>query len=240
LVTVDRPAKTGDFAQIDLVATIDGVEVDNATAISYEVGSGELLEGIDEALTLALENRPHRSSSARGEHEPEALVAVTITAVKERSPRVDDDFAQISSELTRLPIEGRSQKPGCTSETLGQLEAALGARPFSRWSKSDSNEVQRHLEGEDRLDDDEHRAKVTASSEKTFRTQILLDEVAEREDVKVSQDELTQYLVHSAAQYGMEPQEFVTALDQNGQIPAMVGEIARNKALAIILTVQKY
>jgi trigger factor len=50
LVTVDRPAKTGDFAQLDLVATIDGAEVDKATGISYEVGSGELLEGIDEAI----------------------------------------------------------------------------------------------------------------------------------------------------------------------------------------------
>ncbi|HZW40868.1 MAG TPA: trigger factor, partial [Agromyces sp.] len=97
------------------------------------------------------------------------------------------------------------------------------------------DEVHRHLESENRLEDDEHRAEVAESSEKAFKTQILLDSIAEAEKVQVSQDELTQYLVQGAAQYGMDPNEFVQALSQNGQIPAMVGEVARNKALAIAL-----
>ena len=50
LVTVDRPAAKGDFVELDLVATIDGTEIDRAEGVSYEVGSGELLEGIDEAI----------------------------------------------------------------------------------------------------------------------------------------------------------------------------------------------
>jgi trigger factor len=33
----------------------------------------------------------------------------------------------------------------------------------------------------------------------------------------------------------MEPGEFIQVLDQNGQIPAMVGEVARNKAIAVVL-----
>ena len=98
------------------------------------------------------------------------------------------------------------------------------------------DEVHRHLEQENRLEDDEHRAEVNESSEKAFRNQILLDAIAEKEEVKVSQDELTQYLIQGAAQYGMEPGEFVQVLDQNGQIPAMVGEVARNKALAVVLS----
>ena len=97
------------------------------------------------------------------------------------------------------------------------------------------DEVHRHLESEGRLEDDEHRAEVTESSTKAFKTQIVLDAIAEAEKVQVSQDELTQYLVQGAAQYGMDPNEFVQVLSQNGQIPAMVGEVARNKALAIAL-----
>jgi trigger factor len=80
-----------------------------------------------------------------------------------------------------------------------------------------------------------HRAEVAESSEKTFRSQILIDSIAEAEEVKVSQDELTQYLIQSAAQYGMEPGEFIKVLDENGQIPAMIGEVARGKTLALIL-----
>ncbi len=95
--------------------------------------------------------------------------------------------------------------------------------------------MHRHLESEGRLEDDEHRAEVTESSTKAFKTQIVLDAIAEAEKVQVSQDELTQYLVQGAAQYGMDPNEFVQVLSQNGQIPAMVGEVARNKALAIAL-----
>ncbi len=53
LVPVDRPAASGDFVELDLVAAIDGAEIDRAEGVSYEVGSGELLEGIDDAHRLA-------------------------------------------------------------------------------------------------------------------------------------------------------------------------------------------
>src|SRR5690606_19308483 len=83
--------------------------------------------------------------------------------------------------------------------------------------------------------DDEHRAEVTEASEKQFRTQVLLDTIAENADVQVSQEELSQYLIQSAAQYGMSPQDFVEALQSSNQLPALAGEVARNKALAVAL-----
>ena len=248
LVTVDRPAKTGDFAQLDLVATIDGAEVDKATGISYEVGSGELLEGIDEALDSlsAGESTTFEAPLLGGDHAgSDALVSVSLLAVKERElPEADDDFAQIASEFDTLDeLKADLKNTVAKQKAFGQASAARTKLVETLLEKVDvavppaliEDEVHRHLENENRLEDDEHRAEVTASSESTFRTQILLDAVAEKEQVKVGQDELTQYLVQSAAQYGMEPNEFVQALDQSGQIPAMVGEVARNKALAILL-----
>ncbi|PPF62812.1 trigger factor [Clavibacter michiganensis] len=248
LVTVDRPAKKGDFAQLDLVATIDGAEVDKATGISYEVGSGELLEGIDEALDSlsAGESTTFEAPLLGGDHAgSDALVSVSLLAVKERElPEADDDFAQIASEFDTLDeLKADLKNTVAKQKAFGQASAARTKLVETLLEKVDvavppaliEDEVHRHLEGENRLEDDEHRAEVTASSESTFRTQILLDAVAEKEQVKVGQDELTQYLVQSAAQYGMEPNEFVQALDQSGQIPAMVGEVARNKALAILL-----
>ena len=248
LVTVDRPAKTGDFAQLDLVATIDGAEVDKATGISYEVGSGELLEGIDEALDSlsAGESTTFEAPLLGGDHAgSDALVSVSLLAVKERElPEADDDFAQIASEFDTLDeLKADLKNTVAKQKAFGQASAARTKLVETLLEKVDvavppaliEDEVHRHLENENRLEDDEHRAEVTASSESTFRTQILLDAVAEQEKVKVGQDELTQYLVQSAAQYGMEPNEFVQALDQSGQIPAMVGEVARNKALAILL-----
>jgi trigger factor len=96
-------------------------------------------------------------------------------------------------------------------------------------------EVNRHLEAEDRLDDDEHRAEVTIEATDALRRQILLDTLAEKLAVKVSQAELVDYLVGASRRYGMDPNTFISTLDQQGQIPAMVGEVARGKALAVAL-----
>jgi trigger factor len=248
LVTVNRPAKSGDFAQLDLVATIGDEEVDTATNISYEIGSGELIEGIDEALEglSAGEDTTFESTLLGGDNEGEkALIAVTLLAVKERElPEADDDFAQIASQFDtigelRTDIRAQVEKSkgfGQGAEARDQIVDKLTELvdiPVPQALIDD--EVKRHLENENRVGDEVHGKEVAESSEKTFRAQILLDAIAEKEEVKVSQDELTQYLVQASAQYGMEPGEFIKVLDENGQIPAMIGEVARAKTLAVIL-----
>ncbi|TWX37284.1 trigger factor [Frigoribacterium sp. ACAM 257] len=252
LVTVDRPATTGDFVQIDLTATIGDDTVDTAQGVSYELGSGELIEGIDEALEslTADESTTFESKLLGGDREGEtAQIAVTVTAVKERElPEADDDFAQIASQFDTIDeLKGDLREQLAKSKTFGQgaqardqvVEKLLESVEIPVPEKLVEDEVHRHLEQENRLEDAEHRTEVTESSEKAFRNQILLDAIAEKEEVKVEQDELTQYLIQGAAQYGMEPGEFIKVLDQNGQIPAMVGEVARSKALAVVLSKAK-
>ncbi|MGB4134982.1 MAG: trigger factor [Microbacterium sp.] len=248
LIPVDRPAAQGDFVELDLVATIDGTEIDRADGVSYEVGSGELLEGIDEAIDslTAGEDTTFRSKLVGGDHAgEEAEVAVTVKAVKERElPEADDDFAQMASEFDTIAelrdslaeqvaqqgvfAQGSAARDQLIETLLEKIEIPVPAQLIE-------DEVHNHLESEGRLEDDEHRAEVAEASEKQFRTQVLLDTIAEGSDVQVSQEELSQYLVQSAAQYGMAPQEFVEALQSQNQLPALVGEVARNKALAIAL-----
>jgi len=248
LVPVDRPAAKGDFVELDLVATIDGAEIDRAEGVSYEIGSGELLEGIDDAIEslTAGEDTTFRSALVGGDHAgSEAEVSVTVKAVKERElPEADDDFAQIASEFDTIAelreslaervaqqgvfTQGSAARDKLVETLLEQIEIPVPPQLIE-------DEVHNHLEGEGRLEDDVHRAEVTEASEKQFRTQVLLDTIAEQADVQVSQEELSQYLIQSAAQYGMAPQEFVEALQSSNQLPALVGEVARNKALAIAL-----
>ncbi|WP_460795047.1 trigger factor [Microbacterium sp. GXF0217] len=248
LIPVDRPAAKGDFVELDLVATIDGAEIDRAEGVSYEVGSGELLEGIDDAIEslTAGEDTTFRSKLVGGDHAgSEAEVSVSVKAVKERElPEADDDFAQIASEFDtiaelRASVAERVSQQGVFTQGSAArdqlVEALLEKIEIPVPPQLIEDEVHNHLESENRLEDDEHRAEVTEASEKQFRTQVLLDTIAEQADVQVSQDELTQYLIQSAAQYGMAPQEFVEALQSSNQIPALVGEVARNKALAIAL-----
>ncbi|WP_460802337.1 trigger factor [Microbacterium sp. GXF6406] len=248
LIPVDRPAAKGDFVELDLVATIDGAEIDRAEGVSYELGSGELLEGIDDAVEslTAGEDTTFRSKLVGGDHAgSEAEVAVSVKGVKERElPEADDDFAQIASEFDtiaelRASLTERVNEQGVFAQGSAArdqlIETLLEKIEIPVPPQLIEDEVNNHLEGENRLEDDEHRAEVTEASEKQFRTQVLLDTIAEQADVQVSQEELSQYLIQSAAQYGMAPQEFVQALQSSNQLPALVGEVARNKALAIAL-----
>ncbi|MCF8548576.1 MAG: trigger factor [Pontimonas sp.] len=249
LVTVDRPAKTGDFVQIDLVAKIGDSTIDSASSISYEIGSGQLIDGIDEALdTLtAGEITTFESKLLGGDREGEtALIEVTVLSVKERElPEADDDFAQIASQFDtikelREDLKKQAERKGMfgqAQEARDKLvEKMIGEVTMPLPQGVVDAEVHRHLEQEGRLEDDKHRAEVVESTEKSLRTQLLLDALVEALEVQVSQDELTQYLIQSAGQYGMEPSEFIQSLDQNGQIPSMVGEVARSKSLSVALT----
>ena len=103
LKSVDRKARTGDFVTIGLRAVIDGEEVDSASGVSYEIGKGNMLQGLDAALEglKAGESAVFTTTLAGGEHEgEEAAVTVDVEAVKQRElPEVDDDFASIASEF---------------------------------------------------------------------------------------------------------------------------------------------
>ena len=248
LVTVDRPISSGDFVQIDLTASIGGNTIDSASSISYEVGSGQLIDGVDEALdTLtAGESATFESKLLGGDHEGEmAQIDVTVLAVKERQlPDADDEFAQIASQFdTIAELKEDLKKEVERKGRMAQAQAARSALVDKLVSDVSMPvpegvvevEVTRHLEQEGRLDDAEHRKEVIESTEKSFRTQFVLDKLSDTLGVQVSQDELTSYLMQAAASYGMEPGEFIQNVDRAGQIPQMVAEVARAKSLTLAL-----
>ncbi|MCC2319369.1 trigger factor [Cellulomonas chengniuliangii] len=248
LVGVDTPAAEGDFVVLDLEAKIEDEQVDSVSGISYQIGSGNMLEGLDEALTglSAGETTTFETALAGGDRAGEtAQVTVTATTVKQRElPDADDDFAQLASEFDTLDelkadlreqaarIKASNQAVQARDLLLEQLLAAVEVPVPAGVVEA---EVTRHLEGENRLEDDEHRAEVAEQAATALRNQILLDTLAEKLEIKVSQSELLDYLVSASRQYGMDPNTFIQTIDQQGQIPAMVGEVARSKALAVAL-----
>ena len=248
LVGVDRPAAEGDFVVVDLTATVDGEQVDQVSGVSYQIGSGNMLEGLDEALTglSAGETTTFTAPLAGGEHAGEtADITVTATTVKQRDlPAADDDFAQLASEfdtLDELTADLRTQAASAKASEQavqardGLLEKLLEAVEIPVPAGVVEAEVHRHLESENRLEDDEHRAEVTEQAQTALKNQILLDTLAEKLEVRVGQNELLEYLVSASRQYGMDPNTFIKTVDEQGQVPAMVAEVARSKALALAL-----
>ncbi|WP_024288888.1 trigger factor [Cellulomonas sp. KRMCY2] len=248
LVGVDRPAADGDFVVLDLKAGIGDEEVDSVSAISYQIGSGNMLEGLDEALTglSAGETTTFASALAGGEHEGEtAQVTVTATTVKVRElPTADDDFAQLASEFDTLAelrddlraqaarVKASNQAVQARDLLLERLKDGLEIPVPTGVVEA---EVHRHLESEGRLEDAEHRAEVQVEASEALANQILLDTLAEQLKVKVAQNELLDYLVNASRQYGMDPNTFIKTVDEQGQIPAMVAEVGRSKAIAVAL-----
>lgn len=248
LKTVDRPAQKDDFVTLDLVATVDGEEIDNASDISYQVGAGTMLDGMDEALDglSAGEETTFETKIAGGDHAgEEGTVKLKLDAVKERElPEADDDFAQMASEFDtieelREDLRKQAAKEKETEQGVQArdkvLDALLDALDLPVPERVVEQEVNDHLERESREDDDEHRAEVTEETEKALRTQFVLDKVVEAEDVQVDQGELIEYIISASQQYGINPNEFAQMMDQQGQVPAIMGEVGRRKALAAVL-----
>ena len=250
LSTVEKAVEAGDFVSIDLVAKIEGKEVEGGTAndISYEVGTNRMVDGLDEALTgLKAGESKNFATQLVGQKEGETgTVDVTVKAVKKRDlPELSDEFAKLASEFETLDELKKD-----VADRLGKikkLEQGAHARDLlvEKLIKEVSiplpqniidDEVNDHLEKEGRLEDETHRKEVIEQTTKALSQEILFDTIVTEEKVNVSEGELSEYLVRSSQRYGMTPEEFVKEIQKAGQVSQMVAEVARAKALAQVLS----
>ena len=247
LVGVDRPAAKGDFANIDLTAEIDGETVDSQEGVSYELGSNTMLDGLDEALDglSAGEETTFEGTLEAGEHEGQkATVKVKVNSVKaEELPELDDDFASEASEFDTLDelkadirkaaaqdAEGR-QATEARDAFIAKLQEGLEI-PVPKGVKA--NMVEEQLKGmtpDPEKATKEQKAQAEETVEKDLRDQMVLDALAEKLDVQVSQSDVFNFLASIAQQYGMDPNNFIQAIIKNGQLGSAVQEVGRSKGL---------
>ena len=247
LVGVDRPAAKGDFANIDLTAEIDGETVDSQEGVSYELGSNTMLDGLDEALDglSAGEETTFEGTLEAGEHEGQkATVKVKVNSVKaEELPELNDEFASEASEFDTLDelkadirkaaaqdAEGR-QATEARDAFIAKLQEGLEI-PVPKGVKA--NMVEEQLKGltpDPEKATKDQKAQAEETVEKDLRDQMVLDALAEKLDVQVSQSDVFNFLASIAQQYGMDPNNFIQAIIKNGQIGSAVQEVARSKGL---------
>lgn len=247
LVGVDRPAAKGDFANIDLTAEIDGETVDSQEGVSYELGSNTMLDGLDEALDglSAGEETTFEGTLEAGEHEGQkATVKVKVNSVKaEELPELNDEFASEASEFDTLDelkadirkaaaqdAEGR-QATEARDAFIAKLQEGLEI-PVPKGVKA--NMVEEQLKGmtpDPEKATKEQKAQAEETVEKDLRDQMVLDALAEKLDVQVSQSNVFNFLASIAQQYGMDPNNFIQAIIKNGQLGSAVQEVGRSKGL---------
>lgn len=243
LKTIKRQAKTGDFATIDLVATINGEEVDSVSDVSYEIGSGTMLDGQDTALrkTHAGDVVTFTSTLKGGEHEgEEAEVTLTVKSVKERElPEADDDFAQMVSEFDTIDElkEDLKKQAAQTKQSQQALQARdrLVENLLSRTEILLPESVIEHELSHRVAEDASAKAKkeARAAIEKEYRTEILAEELAKKNEVQVGQQELFDYAIQMSQNYGMDINRLFS---DPQQISAVVADLGRAKALIEVLS----
>ena len=264
LTGVDRAVADGDFVSIDLSATVDGKSVDeaSATGLSHEVGSGQLIEGLDEAIIglASGESKEFTSTLVAGDFAgQDALVTVTVGTVKERElPEADDDFAQLASEFDtldelkadlreRVGRVRRVEQAGAIRdkvlETLletveipvpeGVVKAEVDAALHDAVHGLDHDEAALdELLAEQGSSREEFEADARKAAERSVKVQLLLDQIAESEQTNVSQEELTERIIFQARRYGMAPEQFMQEMTKANQLGALFSDVRRGKALA--------
>ena len=251
LKTVERPAADKDFVTIDIAAEIDGEQVDAANDLSYQIGSGTMLDGIDEALTglSAGEDATFETKLSGGEHAGEqATIKVKLSAVKERElPAADDEFAQLASEFDTIDELKEDIKKQVAEAKVAEQGTQARDQVLAKLvelveipgpEKVIEDQLEQHFNNpnaEAGHDTEEHRAEVRENTETAFKNEMVLDAVADKEEVTVDQAEMINYIITMSSQYGMDPNQFAQMLDGSGQAGALVGEVRRSKALAAVL-----
>ncbi len=263
---VDRPVEAGDYVSIDLSASVDGEPVDDAQAsgLSYEVGSGSLLDGLDEALTgmSAGDASTFTAELAGGEYAGEqAEVAVTVHSVKVKElPELDDEFAQSASEYdtlgefragtrTRLESVKRMQQVGqarerALDELLAKLDIPLPERLVASETERREQSLDEQLEraGATResylssrgLSEADLSAEIAADARRFVKSGFILDQIARAEDLGIEQDELNAYIVEQAYRLGVQPDQLAKQIVDQGQLGVAVTEVLRAKALDLL------
>ncbi|MBX6767322.1 MAG: trigger factor [Actinomadura rubrobrunea] len=243
----------------------EAVEDASATGLSYEVGSNASVEGLDEALTglKAGESTTFTAPLKGGERAgEEAQITATVQSVKVKNlPELDDEFAQLASEFdtleelradvrTRLERQMRMQqlaqaRDRALEALLEQIDIPLPERVVEEEIKRRNQQLEQqlqmagltkaaYLKNEDKSEED-FDAEVAEAARQAVKGGFVLDQLAVQEELSVQNEELSEYVVAQAMQMNVPPQQLAQYLTENNQLPAVVNEVLRNKALNLVV-----
>lgn len=236
-----------------------------AQGLSHEVGSGRLIAGLDEALVgLSVdESKEFTAQLATGEHAgKDAQVTVTVKSVKQRElPEPDDEFAQLASEFdtiedlrsnlreqvgqTKRAQQAENIRDAAIDTLLEQVDIPLPEAIVKAQVDSALHNALHSLNhDESKLDEvlaeqgksrEEFETETRTAAETDVKRQLLLDALADELEVQVGQNDLTERLVATSRQYGIEPQQLLAYLQENNQLPAMFADVRRALAIAEVI-----
>jgi trigger factor len=241
------------------------VEDAAANNLSYEVGSDSLVAGLDEAIIglAAGESKEFETQLRAGDAGGQtAQATVTVRSVKEKQlPELDDDFAQTASEFDTIAelradlrdrltrVKALTQGVQARDRVLEKLlelvdvpmpehvlhdEVTYREQEFDRQLEAAglTREVYAEAEGKPV---DELTKEIEDNARHAIRAQFVLEAIARKEELSVDEADLTDQIVRRAAQAGVRADAYAQQLVNSGQLGAVMSDILRGKALALVM-----
>lgn len=227
----------------------------------YEVGSAGVTPKLDDELQGAVAGAEVSYTDKLPDEYPEhggeeAEFKVTVKDVREKTlPDLDDDFAMTASEFDTLEELKKDIRDNLLRQRITAarqdlrnriIEAYLALVDFplppsmvqnetqARVGRVEQQAEQMGVEVEDLLEDttrDQFEANAAKAAENAVKAQLVLDELAQELDLEIHADDLDREVLYLAQRYGAQPQEIANQIVEQGNLPALVADVMRRKAI---------
>ena len=260
----DHKAVNGNVTMIDFAGSVDGTPFDGGTAqgFSLELGEGRFIPGFEEQILghKAGDSFDVNVTFPDEYHEPTlaakaAMFAVTVTDIKQKTlPEVNDEFAtQVGdfADLETLNATLREQiqakrehdsRKSLRQQALGILAEAHTFDPPESMIEEEVDilvdTAMRMAAMQGNADFDREGAREEQRSEAIVqaRARLVVDEIAKRETVAVSEEEFNAEIQRLAREYQRPPDEVNQLVRQNPQETARLrAHLLKDKVLNLVV-----
>ncbi len=265
LVTAARPARVGDFVLVDYELTPEGGEPRREQGYGFEVGGGRVLPELDEAVigleagaerTVAVRFPDgHPREELRG--RPGRLVLRVVEVKEKEVPPVDDELAralgvhETLAEL-RAAVRARLDAEQARRDRRALEDAVIDAvlathrvdAPESLVLREISHRIGMARESLRRqgVDPDAVRwdyaklgAELRPDAERAVRRLLLLEAIAEREELTVSDADVDAEIERLAREAERPPAAIRALLERRGELDGLRLALRDARTLALLV-----
>ena len=265
LVTVTRPARVGDFVVIDYELRPEGGEPRAEKGYAFEIGGGRVLPEMDEAvigLEAGAERRVqvrfpdgHPREDLRGRT---GELALRVVEVKEKEvPPVDDELArglgthdtlaELQEAVRARLVADRARQDRHALEAAS-VDAALARHDFVVPESLVVRELSHRIghareslrrQGVDpdavRWDYEKLSVELRSDAERSVRRALLLEAIAAREEVTVTDADVDAEVARLARESGRAPQAVRSLLERGNDLDGLRLALREAKTLALLV-----
>ncbi len=252
----DRAIEDGDIAVIDFEGFTDGVAFEGGKGENHSlvIGSHSFIEGFEEQLigrktgeeldvNVTFPEEYHAQELAG---KP-AVFKVKINEVKmEELPELDDEFAQDVSEFDTLAEYKEDVEKKLVERKIAEgkrMQESEAVDNIVEASQMEIPDVMIETQAQSMMEDFANRISQQGLSMEQYmqfsgttmeQSSLVLEEIAKKEDIQVSEEDIDAELDRMAKMYGMEADQLKEFMGDSEK-ESMKIELAVQKAVAMIM-----